>query len=129
MFRFVVERDSPAPRADEQRAPLEDELGRPLHSLRLSVTDRCNLRCRYCMPEEDYTWLERSRILRFEEISRLVGVFTTLGVDRVRITGGEPLLRAELPKLVAMLAENPALRELSMTTNGVPSFLYLSDAA
>lgn len=98
---------------------LLDRFQRPLQNLRISVTDRCNLRCRYCMPEESYKWLDKSSILSFEEISQLVDSFTAAGVDRVRITGGEPLLRSELPTLVAMLAEKPALREIAMTTNAV----------
>jgi len=96
-----------------------DQLRRPMRNLRLSVTDRCNLRCQYCMPEENYTWLPRSEVLRFEEISRLVDVFATLGVDRVRLTGGEPLLRAELPRLIRMIADKPAIVDLALTTNGV----------
>ena len=74
-----------------------DQFDRPLRNLRLSVTDRCNLRCSYCMPEQDYVWLPREDILQFEEIERLVDVFTSLGVDKVRLTGGEPLLRRDLP--------------------------------
>ena len=73
-----------------------DTLGRPLRNLRLSVTDRCNLRCAYCMPEEEYVWLPREDVLTFEEIDRLVDVFADLGVDKVRLTGGEPLLRKDL---------------------------------
>ena len=92
---------------------------RPLRNLRLSVTDRCNLRCSYCMPEPDYVWLPREDILHFEEIERLVDIFTDLGVDKVRLTGGEPLLRRELPELVRRLAARPAIRDLAMTTNGV----------
>src|SRR5712691_2858938 len=76
---------------------LLDALSRPLRNLRLSVTDRCNLRCEYCMPEEEYTWLPREDVLHFEEISALVDVFLALGVDRLRLTGGEPLLRRDLP--------------------------------
>src|SRR5262245_55357331 len=83
---------------------LRDVLGRPLRNLRVSVTDRCNLRCQYCMPEEEYTWLRRADLLTFEEIGRLVDVFTELGVDKVRLTGGEPLLRRDLSRLVHMLA-------------------------
>ena len=79
---------------------LSDANGRPLKNLRLSVTDRCNLRCEYCMPEEDYVWLPKEDMLHFEEISLLVDVFLQLGVDRVRLTGGEPLLRRDLPTLV-----------------------------
>ena len=96
-----------------------DRFARPLRSLRLSVTDRCNLRCRYCMPEEEYRWLPRSDLLSFEEIRTLTAIFADCGVDRVRFTGGEPLLRAELPTLVSMLAGIPALRDLALTTNGV----------
>ena len=98
---------------------LLDTLGRPLRNLRLSVTDRCNLRCQYCMPEADYVWLPREDVLHFEEISTLVDVFLSLGVDRLRLTGGEPLLRRDLPSLVRMLAAKPGLRDLAMTTNGV----------
>jgi GTP 3',8-cyclase len=98
---------------------LEDRLGRPLRSLRVSVTDRCNLRCNYCMPQEEYVWLPRQELLSFEEIARLVDVFTSLGVEDVRLTGGEPLLRRNLPRLVRMLASNPRIRDLALTTNGV----------
>ncbi len=99
--------------------PILDALGRPLESLRLSVTDRCNLRCSYCMPEEEYRWLPRADILTFEELARLVDAFLALGVTKVRITGGEPLLRRDLPDLVAMLAAKPGIRDLALTTNGV----------
>jgi len=99
--------------------PLRDLLGRPLESLRLSVTDRCNLRCLYCMPEEDYVWLPRQELLSFEELVRLVEIFTKLGVTRLRLTGGEPLLRHNVDRLVAMLAQNPLIIDLAMTTNGV----------
>jgi cyclic pyranopterin phosphate synthase len=98
---------------------LTDRLGRPLGNLRLSVTDRCNLRCDYCMPEKDYTWLPREDLLRFEEIGRLADVFGALGVERVRLTGGEPLVRQDLPELVKILADKPWLRDLAMTSNGV----------
>jgi cyclic pyranopterin phosphate synthase len=98
---------------------LLDRLNRPVRSLRLSVTDRCNLRCMYCMPEEHYTWLPRRDILSFEEMARLTRVFTDVGVDRVRITGGEPLLRRDVAVLVEMLAQVPPVRDLAMTTNGV----------
>jgi cyclic pyranopterin phosphate synthase len=96
-----------------------DTLERPLRNLRLSVTDRCNLRCQYCMPEEDYVWLPREDILHFEEIARLVDVFADLGVDKVRLTGGEPLLRKDLDRLVSLLAANSRIKDLAMTTNGV----------
>ena len=98
-------------------APL-DTLSRPLRNLRVSVTDRCNLRCQYCMPDEDYVWLPREELLTFEEIAALVDVFTELGVDRVRLTGGEPLLRRDLPVLVRLLAANPRLKDIALTTNG-----------
>ncbi len=104
---------------------LVDALYRPLRNLRVSVTDRCNLRCQYCMPEEEYVWLPREEILTFEEISELVDIFTELGVDKVRLTGGEPLLRRDLPELVRMLAAKPRIRDLAMTTNG----LLLADCA
>jgi GTP 3',8-cyclase len=100
-------------------APLRDLLGRPLKNLRLSVTDRCNLRCSYCMPEAEYIWLPREDILHFEEMSVLVDVFARAGVDRIRLTGGEPLLRRGLPQLIEMLAAKPAIRDLAVTTNGV----------
>ena len=99
--------------------PLIDRFSRPLRSLRLSVTDRCNLRCQYCMPEQDYVWLPRENLLTFEEIGGIVDAFTPLGVDRVRLTGGEPLLRRDLPVLVESLAARPAIADLALTTNGV----------
>ena len=98
---------------------VKDVYQRPLRNLRISVTDRCNLRCSYCMPEEDYVWLPREQILNFEEMSTLVDVFMGLGVDKIRLTGGEPLLRRDLPQLVRLLADKPALRDLALTTNGV----------
>jgi len=96
-----------------------DVFGRPLRNLRLSVTDRCNLRCEYCMPEDEYNWLPREDVLHFEEISALVDVFLAEGVDRLRLTGGEPLLRRDLPELVRMLAAKAGLNDLALTTNGV----------
>ena len=107
--------------------PLTDMLGRPLRSLRISVTDRCNMRCRYCMPEQDYVWLPRESILSFEEIDRLVGIFSTLGVDRLRLTGGEPLLRHELPKLIALLRRHRSIRDIALTTNGILLARYAQD--
>ncbi len=98
---------------------LEDRLNRPLRNLRLSVTDRCNIRCAYCMPEDEYVWLPREDMLHFEEISALVDIFIALGVDKVRLTGGEPLLRRDLPTLVRLLAAKPGLRDLAITTNGI----------
>ncbi len=96
-----------------------DALQRPLRSLRISVTDRCNMRCRYCMPEDSYTWLPRASILTFEETERLARVAVSLGVDKLRLTGGEPLLRQDLPDLVGMLGSIPGVRDLAMTTNGI----------
>lgn len=96
-----------------------DTLQRPLANLRLSVTDRCNLRCQYCMPEQDYVWLPREDILQFEEIDRLVDVFLDLGVRKVRLTGGEPLLRKDVAVLVDHLARKSRIDDLAMTTNGV----------
>jgi GTP 3',8-cyclase len=98
---------------------MNDTLGRPLRNLRLSVTDRCNLRCEYCMPEDDYVWLPREDVLHFEETSALVDVFLSLGVDKIRLTGGEPLLRRDLSELVRMIASKPGLKDLALTTNGV----------
>jgi cyclic pyranopterin phosphate synthase len=97
----------------------QDTFGRPLRNLRVSVTDRCNLRCAYCMPEQDYVWLPREDLLQFEEIEKLVDVFLDEGVDKVRLTGGEPLLRRDLPVLVERLASRPRIRDLALTTNGV----------
>jgi cyclic pyranopterin phosphate synthase len=99
--------------------PLRDSWGREIKSVRVSVTDKCNFRCRYCMPAEGLEWLKRDEILSFEEIARLVGVLARLGVDEVRLTGGEPLVRRDLPVLVRMLAETDGVRDLSLTTNGV----------
>jgi cyclic pyranopterin phosphate synthase len=96
-----------------------DRFGRPLRNLRISVTDRCNLRCRYCMPEAEYVWLPRSSILSFEEIDRLAGIFAGIGVSKIRLTGGEPLLRHDLPTLVSLLSRREAARDLALTTNGV----------
>ena len=98
---------------------MNDRYGRPLRNLRLSVTDRCNLRCEYCMPEDDYVWLLREDVLQFEEISALVDVFLGLGVDKIRLTGGEPLLRRDLPSLVRMIAAKSGVHDLALTTNGV----------
>src|SRR5881396_3093168 len=99
---------------------LRDTLGRSMHDLRISVTDRCNFRCVYCMPREvfdaNYTFLPHSAILSFEEIARLARIFVGLGVRKIRLTGGEPLVRKQLHRLVAMLAELPA--EITLTTNG-----------
>jgi GTP 3',8-cyclase len=99
--------------------PLLDTCGRPLRNLRLSVTDRCNLRCAYCMPEAEYVWLPREDVLTFEEISTLADVFIDLGVDKLRLTGGEPLMRRDVTELVRLLASKPGIADLAMTTNGV----------
>jgi GTP 3',8-cyclase len=98
--------------------PLIDGHGRRISDLRVSVTDRCNFRCQYCMPADGLPWLERSALLTFEEIERLVRVFAGLGVDELRLTGGEPLVRREFPRLVEMLARVEGLRDVSLTTNG-----------
>ena len=100
---------------------VRDRLNRPLHDLRLSITDRCNFRCTYCMPKElfrDFAFLQRDELLTFEEIARLARIFVALGVEKIRLTGGEPLLRKEVEKLVGMLARIEGLRDLTMTTNG-----------
>lgn len=99
--------------------PVLDQFRRPLGALRLSVTDRCNMRCGYCMPEQEYVWLPRQSLLSFEEMERVVRVAATLGVHTVRITGGEPLLRTDLPTLVERLAAVPGVRDLALTTNGI----------
>ena len=98
--------------------PLVDQLGRVHNSLRVSVTDRCNIRCFYCMPAE-VQFLPREELLCFEEIQRFVAVASTLGVNKLRITGGEPLVRSELPKLIEMLAAVPGIDDLALTTNGI----------
>jgi cyclic pyranopterin phosphate synthase len=107
---------------DTHLATLPDRFGRPLRDLRISVTDRCNFRCTYCMPREvfgaDFQFLPRAELLTFEEITRLTGLFIAAGVEKIRLTGGEPLLRRDLEQLVAMLAPLPGLRDLTLTTNG-----------
>jgi cyclic pyranopterin phosphate synthase len=104
---------------------LTDGHGRAIGDVRISVTDRCNFRCQYCMPAEGLPWLDRSEILTFEEITRLVGILAAMGVRDVRLTGGEPLVRRELPRLAAMLSLVEGVRDLAMTTNG---FLLERDA-
>jgi GTP 3',8-cyclase len=99
--------------------PLVDGWGREIRSVRISVTDKCNFRCTYCMPAEGLEWLRRDEILTFEEIARLTSILAALGVDEVRLTGGEPLVRRELPRLVGMLAAIPGVDDLSLTTNGI----------
>ena len=103
--------------------PLRDGHGRLIRDLRVSVTDRCNFRCQYCMPAEGLPWLERADVLTFEEIERLVALFAAMGVRDLRLTGGEPLVRREFPRLASMLA--PLVDDLSVTTNG---FLLERDA-
>jgi cyclic pyranopterin phosphate synthase len=98
---------------------LIDRFGRVHTSLRISVTDRCNIRCFYCMPQEDVRFLPRSEILTFEEIERFVRVVARMGVRKLRLTGGEPLVRAELPRLVERLAAIPQIQEIALTTNGI----------
>ena len=104
---------------------LEDAHGRPIGDLRVSVTDRCNFRCTYCMPAEGMDWIDRAEILSFEEIERLVRVMVSMGVEDVRLTGGEPLVRRGFPSLVARLAAIDGIRDLSLTTNG---YLLARDA-
>jgi cyclic pyranopterin phosphate synthase len=106
--------------------PLVDGHGRRIADLRVSVTDRCNFRCQYCMPAEGLPWLERAEVLRFEEISRLVALFARMGVHDVRLTGGEPLVRRDFPQLVSMLSQIDGIRDLAITTNG---FLLERDSA
>src|ERR1700726_313278 len=97
------------------REPLTDGHGPPIGDVRVSVTDRCNFRCQYCMPAEGLPWLERSEILSFEEITRLVELMATMGVRDIRLTGGEPLVRREFPRLAAMLSGLEAVEEVSVT--------------
>src|SRR5437016_4891361 len=97
--------------------PLRDGHARLISDLRVSVTDRCNFRCQYCMPAEGLPWLDREEILRFEEIERLVRLLVQMGIKDVRLTGGEPLVRREFPKLVRMLSGIAGLEDLSLTTN------------
>jgi len=98
--------------------PSLDTLGRPMRDLRISVTDRCNFRCSYCMPLDEYKWIERQEVLSFEEIERLVRLFLDFGIQKVRLTGGEPLVRKDLHRLIARLAVVPGLSDISLTTNG-----------
>ena len=98
--------------------PVTDRLGRPVRDLRLSVTDRCNFRCIYCMPREsfgpEHAFLKRSEILSYEEFARLVSIFADLGVSKVRLTGGEPLLRRDIETLVAMVAATPGIEDVAL---------------
>ncbi|ETT55619.1 MULTISPECIES: GTP 3',8-cyclase MoaA [unclassified Paenibacillus] len=103
--------------------PLQDQLRRPIHDLRISVTDRCNFRCSYCMPKEifgdDYAFLPSGELLTFEEITRLAKLFVSLGVSKIRLTGGEPLMRRHLPELVTKISAIPGVEDMGLTTNGV----------
>lgn len=103
--------------------PMQDQLRRPIHDLRISVTDRCNFRCTYCMPKEvfgdDYAFLPARELLSFGEITRLARLFVSLGVSKIRLTGGEPLMRPDLPELVAGLNAIPGVADMGLTTNGV----------
>lgn len=113
---------APPGAAVEQRAAATDSLDRPLHQPRISVTDRCNFRCTYRMPKRvfgsGFRFLRRSEVLSFEEIARVTGIFAPLGVEKVRLAGGEPTLRRDLPRLVEKLARIRGLREINLTTNG-----------
>src|SRR5262245_11870961 len=102
----------------QENSMLRDTYNRPLRDLRISVTDRCNFRCTYCMPLDEYEWLEKSEVLSFEEITRLARLFIQLGVEKIRLTGGEPLARRDLDKLIAQLSALEAAPELCLTTNG-----------
>src|SRR5919109_2307675 len=97
---------------------LSDSYGRPIRDLRISVTDRCNFRCIYCMPLDEYEWIDKKEILSFEEITRLAALFVRLGVEKIRLTGGEPLVRRNLDRLVANLSAIEGLKDLCLTTNG-----------
>src|SRR5512137_536191 len=97
---------------------LTDRFGRVINNLRISVTDRCNFRCRYCMPEQGMTWLARKELLTYEEITKLTRAFASLGVKKIRLTGGEPLMRKDLHTLVAELASINGIEDIAMTTNG-----------
>jgi len=99
-------------------APLVDGHGRTIGDVRISVTDRCNFRCQYCMPAEGLPWLEREAVLSYEELARLIGILGRLGVHDVRLTGGEPLARRDLSRLIGMVAGDPNVHDLSLTTNG-----------
>ena len=106
-----------------EKTIIKDKLNRPLHDLRISVIDRCNFRCQYCMPAEkfgpDFEFLPRSALLTYEEIERLGRIFVGLGVEKIRLTGGEPLLRKDLPLLVEKLSVIEGLSDIGLTTNGV----------
>jgi cyclic pyranopterin phosphate synthase len=106
----------------EQHDQVKDKFHRPLRDLRISVTDRCNFRCTYCMPAEifgaGYKFLDKDKLLTFDELTRLTEIFAKLGVEKIRLTGGEPLLRREIPKLISMIEEVEGIRDIALTTNG-----------
>jgi cyclic pyranopterin phosphate synthase len=97
---------------------VRDTYSRQMKDLRISVTDRCNFRCTYCMPFDEYEWVDKKEILTFEEITRLASLFVQLGADKIRLTGGEPLLRSGLEKLISKLSSLSGLKDLCLTTNG-----------
>src|SRR4051794_41777998 len=99
---------------------LVDGHGRQIEDLRVSVTDRCNFRCQYCMPADGLPWLDRSAVLTFEEIERLVRLFASMGVSDIRVTGGEPLVRRDFPRVVGVLSTGSGVEDLSLATNGYP---------
>lgn len=103
--------------ADSQRPILKDGMGRTIVNLRISVTDRCNFRCTYCMPADNVEFMDRQKLLTFEELTRLVGVVSRMGIYRLRLTGGEPMLRKDLPDLIRMLHEVQGIEDIAMTTN------------
>ena len=109
----------PPETAPPSEGPLLDTFGRVADDLRISVTDRCNFRCVFCMPAEGLKWLPKDEILTFEELTRLLGIFVSLGVRSIKVTGGEPTVRADLPTLVSMFREAAAELDMSMTTNGI----------
>src|SRR5207253_6822431 len=110
--------DSPTEYVIMTALPALDTLQRPMRDLRISVTDRCNFRCSYCMPFDEYKWIERQEVLSFEEIERVARLFLGFGIQKVRLTGGEPLVRKDLHRLIARLSTIEGLGDLSLTTNG-----------
>src|ERR671910_3268628 len=110
---------APVPQTMPVDGPLLDTFGRVADDLRISVTDRCNFRCSYCMPAEGLAWLPKHEILTFEELTRVLGIFVRLGVRSLKVTGGEPLVRADLPVLIRMFREAGPDLDISLTTNGV----------
>src|SRR5258708_7917175 len=109
-------------RTSQERPPMEplvDSYGRRIKSMRISVTDKCNFRCTYCMPVEGLPWLKKAEILSYEEIMRIAQVVVSIGIEQIRLTGGEPLVRRDLPELVHQLHQIEGLHSLSLTTNGM----------